>query len=128
MAFFTLHPDQTAEASGLFSFGRSLGTSIGISLISTLLTVQTQVNWQRLGGHIQPYSHNLDQWLIQRGLSIDNPLALQQLASDLHRQAQMIAFLDSYWIVGIALMVLLPLVLLLRFDAKAVTNASVAMH
>ena len=54
----TLVKKQTQEAMGLFSYGRMLGISLGISALSTIITRQTQMNWNRLGGNISEFNPN----------------------------------------------------------------------
>lgn len=113
-AFKTLPKNTIAEASGLFGFGRMLGTSIGISLFSTIVSRETQTNWNRLGGHINIFNHNLIHWLNAQHLTIHSPIALHKLGSELARQASMIAFNDSCWAIAIAFILILPLIFLLQ--------------
>ncbi len=103
-----------AEASGLFSFSRSMGTSIGISIMSTLVTRLTQVNWNRFAAYAQPSNPNFRHWLVARGLSMHNPATLQRLAQDVHSQAGMVGFIDAYWFAVILFIVMIPLVFLLK--------------
>lgn len=118
IALSTLPPQSTAEGSGLFSFGRSLGSSIGISLFSTVLSQESQVNWNRLGGHITAYSPALKQWLAQQNLTLSNPLTPQLLAQTLSQQSTMIAFLDCYWLAMILILLMFPLVLFMKKPKK----------
>ena len=53
-ALATIPEKDITEGSGLFSYGRLLGTSIGISILSTLVSRQTQKSWSSLSGHITP--------------------------------------------------------------------------
>jgi DHA2 family multidrug resistance protein len=120
LAFSTLASNEIAEAAGLFSFGRNLGSSIGISLLSTLLTRESQINWNQLGGHINIFNSNLQLWLHHQGWSLNNPLAIQQLAVQLANQSSMIAFLDAYWAIAVGFMFLVPLVYVMRKPKKLV--------
>lgn len=114
IALSTLPSNATAEGSGLFSFGRSLGSSIGISLFSTVLTQESQINWHQLGGHITAFSPALKQWLVQQNLTLANPLTPQLLGQTLGQQSSMIAFLDCYWLAMILILFMFPLVFLLK--------------
>lgn len=109
LAFNSLPKTAEAEASGLFSFSRSLGSSIGISLLTTVVSRQTQANWQQLGSHIQQFNPNLRLWLQHQGWTLKQPEAIGTLAHELSRQAGMIAFIDAFWLVAIAFVVMLPL-------------------
>jgi DHA2 family multidrug resistance protein len=114
ICFNGLSQELRAEASGIFNFARNLGMSIGISLFSTLITRESQINWQRLGGHIHPYNENLKLWLQQHDWQINNPLALSELVKQLSQQAGMIAFIDLFWAVIACLLLMIPLVFFTR--------------
>ncbi|MHA7841241.1 MAG: DHA2 family efflux MFS transporter permease subunit [Gammaproteobacteria bacterium] len=114
LALATLRRQDVAEGSGLFSFTRSIGNSVGISSLTTVLTNETQVNWQRLGGHIQWSNPNFQTWLSQHHFNLYDPATIKILAGTLSRQASMVAFLDTYWASLMGILCMLPFVLLLR--------------
>ena len=113
LALSHLSKEDTAEGSGLFSFTRSLGNSIGISILSTILVTQTQVNWNRLGGHLQWGNYNFTNWLQAHHLNLYDPQTLKILAMELYRQASMIAFLDTFKASLLGILLMLPFVLLM---------------
>lgn len=102
------------EASGLFSYGRMLGTSIGISIFSTLLTRMTQVNWNDLGANLTPFSPNLHSWLQGQHSSLQNLQTVSNLQTTLGQQAQMIAFNDCFFMIAITLLALIPCVFIMK--------------
>lgn len=114
IAFTTLKQSETGEAAGLFSFGRSLGSSIGISIMSTVISEQTQTNWNQLGTHINPYNANLKQWLLSHQLSLDNPVALHLLANHVEQHASLNAFIDSYFLGCFSFVILVPFLFFLQ--------------
>lgn len=101
--YSTLPKHSYAEASGLFSFGRSIGNSIGISLLTTYLSRDTQRNWNILGGHIKQSSIHLQHWLAVQHLTLINPHAIVKLAEALGLQSNFIAYLHTYRIASILL-------------------------
>ncbi|MHB1532853.1 DHA2 family efflux MFS transporter permease subunit [Acidithiobacillus sp.] len=113
IAFDTLTPAVSAEASGIFNLVRTLGNSIGIAIDSTVLTNETQVNWNQLGGHIDAFSAALPGWQQASGLPPQDPRTWALLSQTLFRQAEMIAFLDVYQWITILFFCLLPLALLI---------------
>lgn len=113
-ALATLPKASMTEGAGLFSYARMLGTSVGISLLSTLVTRETQINWNRMGSHINTYNPNLQTWLQSAHLRLNSDLAHQMLGNQLFQQANMQAYLDAYYAIGIAFLCLLPLVLLMK--------------
>lgn len=110
----TLPPADITEAAGLFAYGRMLGTSIGVSLLSTLVSRMTQTNWLQLGENINPFNNNLRLWLARQHLTIHNPQALGELKSTIASQASMMAFIDAYRLISILLICFIPLILLLK--------------
>jgi len=109
LAFITLLPKDFGEAAGIFSFGRNLGTSIGISLLSTLLTRENQINWNALHANISPFNPTLAYY----HLDLHNPVTLKLLTHQITQQAGAISFLDAYHAVTLAFILMLPLVFLL---------------
>jgi DHA2 family multidrug resistance protein len=93
---------------------RTIGSSIGISVVGTLLSRETQANWNRLGGHINVYNPALGHWLHANGLSLNNPLTPRLLGGELSRHAMMVAFIDCFWVITWSMIILAPLVLILR--------------
>ncbi len=114
LALSTLKPKDTAEGSGLFSFGRSLGSSIGVSILGTIVTRETQVNWNYYGGKITHSSAALQKWLAAHHLTANSPMTAQLLGQELSRQATMVAFVDAYWITAISFLAMLPLVFVMQ--------------
>lgn len=102
------------EASGLFSYSRMLGTSVGISLISTLVTREQQIHWNALASQLTPFSSNVTNWLAIQHLSVQNPLTAHKLGSIVQLNASMGAYLDAYTAIAIAFALLIPLVALLK--------------
>lgn len=105
---------EMAEGAGLFSFSRSIGSSIGISILSTTISRETQVNWHQLGGHLVTTQYNFQRWLQLKGMSIHNPQDVHQIAQKLHQQATMVAFVDTFWLVTLSSALLLPFVFFLK--------------
>lgn len=114
LSLSTIAPQDMAEGSGLFSFSRNLGTSMGISLMVTLLTRSEQVNWHELGQHINPFNPNLRLWLKATGMVLSDPQTPPQLAQVLEQQANMIAFNNVSYFTTWILLALVPLVALLK--------------
>lgn len=113
VAFTTLADEYSAQASGLFSFARSLGASVGISLLSTFINRQSQLHWNQLGENIQAYNVNLQHWLDLRSWQLHDPIALQVIVSELSRQSGVKSFMDAFMLIAGLSLLLIPLVFLL---------------
>ncbi len=114
LAYQTLPADATDHAAGIYNLSRTIGSSIGISVVSTVLSRATQNHWNQLGAHINPYNPALHEWLANRGLTLADPATAQLLAHELERQASMLAFVDTFWLVTASFLTLAPLLLFIR--------------
>ncbi len=110
IAFSSLTRQETAEGSGIFNLMRNLGGSIGIAIITTIISEYTQVAWNQMGGHITPYTPMLA--LVLHGHPATAATA-QTLALILGRHAAMRGILDAFVFVFWGFIIMLPLVLLM---------------
>ncbi len=114
LAFSTLPARHSAEAAGMYSLLRTIGSGIGISVVATVLTRHTQIAWHNIGGDIQAFNPALAPYLGKLGLSMASPQAPGILARELSQQSQMIGFLDAYIFVAVAFAAMLPLVFVMK--------------
>lgn len=126
LALSSMPPALQAEAAGLFSLVRTLGSSVGIAVVASVVSRQTQVMWNQLGGHVTPYNPALGAWLAPLHARPDDPAAVAMLAGELFRQASMQAVLDAYALVAWSFLAMLPLLLLLRGGALRAPAAMAA--
>lgn len=113
-ALITLKKEQITEASGLYNYGRMLGTSVGISLLSTLVSRSTQRHWHALSGAINTFNPNLKYWLMQQGGSLQDPQTLAILNQTLSAQAGLQGFISAFQIASFALLCIIPLTFLIK--------------
>jgi MFS transporter, DHA2 family, multidrug resistance protein len=116
LAFSTIPPAAAAEAAGIYSLIRSIGTAIGISVVSTFFARTTQAQWSLLRGHIDPFNPAVHSYLQNAPAHVPG-IAL--LAKELGFQAQLTAFISSFWFITLSFLLMLPLVLLLRSGRTA---------
>lgn len=124
VVFATLKPIHIASAAGMFSFGRSLGLSIGVAVLSTVLVEEAQINWHRLGGNFNPFNPNLQHWLQVQHLHLTDPIVSLQLGSLLFSQSNMLAYIDSYWLTSLAFLAIIPLILLMKISRITKENTT----
>jgi DHA2 family multidrug resistance protein len=124
LVYESLPRSATDQGSAIFNLARTMGGSMGISIAATVFTRMTQVNWNRLGGDINPFNPALQQWLDVKHLSLSDPLAPQLLARELGRQASMLGFVDAFWVVTLSFVVLAPLLLLFRRKSNATRSGT----
>ena len=126
MAFATLGPAWRTDGASLLNLFRSLGASVGISVVTTLLGSNTQTSHQDLVAHITNSSVALidpstSDRLGQLGVS-----AMAAVNAEINRQAAMIAYIDNFWAMMWVTLAAVPLVLLLRPPKADAPTASAA--
>ncbi len=114
IAFATIPKALSAEAAGLYSLVRSVGSAVGISLVSSYFVRSTQAHWELLRGQFNVYRAPVTDYLGALHLAPGTPMGAQMLAQALGAQAQMAAFVDAFWLVTASFAVMLPLLLFMR--------------
>ena len=114
VAFATLPKPSVPEATGLYSLLRTVGASVGIAIVATVLTRQTQVAWNSLSGHVNAFNPAVYEFIGRLRLKLSSPLAPQALGLELGRQSQMVAFIDVFMFITWSFLAMLPLVFMLR--------------
>jgi MFS transporter, DHA2 family, multidrug resistance protein len=110
----TLSSEQRAEGAGLFSLSRNVGSSVGISVVNSLLTTNTQVNHADIVQHVTAVNRMFEHPTIAQ---FWNPLtAAGRAALDavVTQQAQIIAYIDDYKLLMIATLVVMPLLIVFK--------------
>jgi DHA2 family multidrug resistance protein len=118
VAYATLDRSRMAEAAGIYSLMRTIGASIGISIVTTVMAHQAQINWNELGAHITMFQESLVDYLRRLHLSPRDPRGLAIVAREIGMQAQMVAMLDAFKMITVSYFFMAPLVLLLRKAAR----------
>ena len=103
-----------AEAAGIYSLIRTIGSAIGISIATTVLTHQTQIIWNELGAHINVYHDSFVQYLHQLHLRPNDPRGLAVVARQVAQQAEMGAMLDVFKLITLSHVLMLPLLMLFK--------------
>jgi DHA2 family multidrug resistance protein len=110
----TLSSTARAEGAGLYSLARNIGSSVGISVVNTLLTRNTQVNHADIAQHVTAVNRMFEAPMIAQ---LWNPLtAAGRAALDavVTQQAQIIAYVDDYKLLMIATLAVLPLLIVFK--------------
>jgi len=122
VALATLPPRLIAEGAGFFSLMRTFGFSLGISIVTTILTRHTQVAWDHLNGFLNPFNSALHAYLKPLGLKASDPKAALILAGELGNQAQMLAIVDIYIFITWSFLFMFPLILLFRAPSRKMSK------
>jgi DHA2 family multidrug resistance protein len=112
LAFATLPSHYRTDGTGLFSLVRNVGSSIGISVVSTVLAQMTQVNHAEIGSLLTPFNRNVVNEA--PGLLSSDPMTLARINGEVTRQAAMIGYLDDFRLMMVICLIAMPIILLLR--------------
>jgi MFS transporter, DHA2 family, multidrug resistance protein len=126
VAFATLPGALATEAAGVYSLIRSIGSSIGISIVSVSMTRGAQASWGALRGHVDPYRPEVQQYLDPLHLKVHGA-GLALIARETALQAQMLGLLRAFWVIVVSFLVMIPLVMLLK-PGRAAHAPPVAME
>ena len=114
---------ETGYATSLFSVMRNIGSSVGVSFVTTWVARRSQFHQSVLVSHLTPYDARSEEFLrAVRGLffhqGFDHSSAghssLGVLYGVLQQQAALISFVEAFRIMGFLFLAAAPLVLLMR--------------
>lgn len=117
LSLSTVEPELRTQAAALFSLMRNIGSSVGLSILSTALAQGTQINHEQLAEHISPFNAALNAQLAGAAAMVGEPYGGTVLAfinMEVTRQAMMIAYLNDFKIIMWMAIMSLPMLLLLR--------------
>ena len=122
VTFSTLGKTLRNDGTAIFSLMRNIGSSIGISIVTALLTENTQIVHSVLAEHVRPDNPTA----ASLGVALQTATAAQLVAinAQLTQQAAMIAYLDDFKMMTVVAIAVMPLLLLLR-PAKSADPAAV---
>lgn len=93
---------------------RRLGGSVGVAIVSTVMTQEAQVGWNTMSGFINPFNPALHQYLATAGMA-QNPTTWQILGNIvLDSQANMRGMLDAFVLLFYGFLIMIPLILFLK--------------
>ena len=133
-AYAYLPREKNNAASGLMNLARNIGGSVGISFVTTMLDRRAQVHQNNLAGNLSdanPKFHStlagIAQSLQARGYDAVTGMhmAYARVQGMVLGQSTMLAYIDCFWILGIAILVMLPFVLIMKGTKP---GTAVAVH
>ena len=133
-AYAFLPREKNNAASGLMNLARNMGGSVGISVVTTMLDRRTQMHLTNLASHLSLSNPVLQSRIKALGLMLQmrgqgppgtsgTPWAIIQGA--VARQAVMLAYIDCFWFLGVAILAMVPMVFLIK---KSKPGGGMAVH
>jgi len=114
---------ETGFATSLYSVMRNIGSSVGVSFVTTFVARRSQFHQLVLAEHITPYSEGVQQMLGQASQrffaagSDHYTAGRQSLAMLYHmvqQQASLLSFMEAFRVMGFLFLAIIPLALLMR--------------
>lgn len=129
--------EKNNQVSGMSNFARNLGGSIGTSLLSTFLLRQNQAHQQAFAAHTSHASANFEQMLsalksafLAQGYdavtAADKALAMAYRI--VQNQAGALSFVNSFWLMSIAVACLAPLPFIMKRPPRGAKAPAAAAH
>lgn len=118
IAFSTINIIYRAEATGLFTLVRNIGSSIGISIISTLVIRSTQINHQQITSYVTKY--NINDIAHKYPAGIPHSFIANILDSEITKQAQFISYLNCFKLMMYIIIITIPLVFFLKYHKRVI--------
>lgn len=123
MSTSSIEKEQAGSASSLFNMMRNLGGSVGTALVSTVVTQREQFHSARLLETVSESDPAVRNWLVEAGRQLhhtgasawySHQQALQVLASQVRKEAFVMAFNDAFTCLAIVLILGAFTVLLMK--------------
>ncbi len=123
VAYSYLPKEKNDKASSITNLSRNLGGSFGIAFVTTMVSRRAQFHQNVLVSHLTPYDYpyragvrSASQTLIAHGAPPSAAInqALGVMYGMVQRQANMLAFIDAFWLVGVVALIAIPFVLLIK--------------
>jgi DHA2 family multidrug resistance protein len=114
VTFSTLTSAQRGDATGLYNLSRNVGSSVGISVVSYLLTRNGQINHATISAHVTAVNRVFDNGAIRLAWSPWTAAGRASLDQVIQNQASIISYVNDFKLMMVLSLAALPLVLLLR--------------
>jgi DHA2 family multidrug resistance protein len=128
--------EDAADAAGLFNMARNLGGSLGLALLGVFIDRRVAAHAGYLGQSLTQNSDLVQSRVAEQaaGFAATNGgdiatgqlQALGTLAATIRQQALIITYAEAFWTLGVALILLMPLILLLRPPPRGFGQSEVA--
>ena len=114
MAFATLTLQHRTDGSSLLYLVRSIGSSVGISIMSTMFARSLQTSHADLASHVTSSSMNVIDPATADKYQMVGEAALRMVDLEVNRQAAMIAYLNDFQLMIWLLIAFMPLIFFLK--------------
>ena len=110
----TLPLQTRTEGAGFYNLSRNIGSSVGISVMNSLVTRNTQINHAAIAQHVTPVNRAFEDPAVAHAWNPLTAAGRAALDAVITRQAQIIAYIDDYKLLMIATLAVIPLLMVFR--------------
>ncbi|HEX7360497.1 MAG TPA: DHA2 family efflux MFS transporter permease subunit [Bryobacteraceae bacterium] len=121
VAYLGLPQEKSNAVAGWINFVRNIGSSVGTSAVTTILARRAQLHQAMLASHthvsnplFQQSVTSLAEQLRRAGAEHPQAQAYAQIYGAMRRQASTLSYIDTFWLLGVAALVMFVLSFLLR--------------
>jgi DHA2 family multidrug resistance protein len=136
-AYIGIREDKSNAVAGLVNFTRNIGSSVGTSVVTTMIVRRSQFHQARLVGSrsmgstmFQDAMNGLVQQLNHAGLSLHEAQrqALARMYAATQAQASALAYIDVFYVLGVAAACMFVVSFVLKKNDPRAKRASVSAH
>lgn len=114
MVFATLNPKLRNEGAAMFALVRNLGQAVGISMLQIITIRNASIVQSRLSEGVRPDSPAFHH--ARPEFDLLSPEGMLSMFREVSRQSAMVSYIDTFWLLFILSIVVIPLLVLLRTD------------
>lgn len=136
-AYIGIGEDKSNAVAGLVNFTRNIGSSVGTSIVTTMIVRRSQFHQTRLithtslaHGRFEDAISGLAQQIAHAGLNLHDARhqALARIYALVQVQASALAYIDTYWVLSIAAVVMFALSFVLKKNNPRVRRGPRSVH
>jgi DHA2 family multidrug resistance protein len=137
LAYVGMRREDNNQVSGISNFVRNLGGAIGVSFLTSYLTRHRQISRNDLVSHLHHGNVFFDRYLsalqksaISTGSSVAyaGQRSLAQLQQIVDAQANVLAYISAFFVLGVIVAVLIPIPFLMKRPTAEEMAASQGVH
>ncbi|TIW84652.1 MAG: DHA2 family efflux MFS transporter permease subunit, partial [Mesorhizobium sp.] len=96
ITFATLAPERRAEGTGLYNLSRNIGSSVGISVVTALLTQNVQINHANIAAYVTPFNQAFSDPAIFQAMNPYTAAGRAALDGVVTLQATVISYMNDF--------------------------------
>jgi MFS transporter, DHA2 family, multidrug resistance protein len=135
VAYLGIPQEKSNAVAGLVNFVRNIGAGVGTSAVTTILARRAQVHQAMLASHtslsnsgFRDAAASLANRFSRGDTGAAQTEAYSRIYQSMQGQALTLAYIDTFWLLGIAAVVMFALSFLLRKNNPRAPRAKVAAH